>query len=249
MSKAIVVLSGGQDSTTCLFKALLDYDKVVAISFDYGQRHAIELESAKLIAQMANVDHEIVDVKGILVSASPLTSSNALHKYENFEQMEAEVGTKVESTFVPMRNTLFLTIAFNRAVAIGAEAVITGICQADNANYPDCTYEFKRKLEIALNKSLSIDHDYIKIMTPLMFMSKAESVKLAVTLPGCMQAMAHTHTSYDGKYPPTDPNHANILRAKGFELANVPDPLVVRAWMDDLMVLPETPNYDEYRNQ
>lgn len=249
MTKALVVLSGGQDSTTCLFWALQRFDEVYAISFDYGQRHAIELESAKKVAEIAGVTgrHEIINVKGLLQSTSPLTSNNELEKYESFEQMEEVIGNRVELTFVPMRNSLFLTIAFNRAVALGCKVVVTGICEADNANYPDCTKEFRHKFELGLNSSLGSDVPYISIEAPLIYMTKAQSVDLACTLPGCMEALAYSHTSYDGKYPPTDNNHSNVLRAKGFEEAGIADPLVIRAWTDGLMELPTTANYDVYR--
>ena len=263
MTKALVVLSGGQDSTTCLFWAIHKFgvENVHAISFDYGQRHRIELIAAAKIALMAGIascgnihehsgNYEVVDVKGLLQSASPLISASQLDRYESFEAMEAEVGNRIEKTFVPMRNTLFLTIAANRAVALGCRHIVTGICQADNANYPDCTNAFKNRLQAAFNSSLFGERhtkDDLVIDAPLMFMSKAESVKLALSLPGCMDALAYSHTSYDGKYPPTDPNHSNLLRAKGFEEAGIPDPLVVRAHREGLMQLPETSNYDIIR--
>lgn len=248
--KALVVLSGGQDSTTCLFWALKNFDEVHAISFNYGQRHAIELQSATKVASLAGIAtrHEIVDVQGLLQSTSPLTSDAELEKYDNYDQMERVIGDRVELTFVPMRNSLFLTIAFNRAVALGCTSIITGICQADNANYPDCTELFRHKLELGLNCSLSTDYPFIEIVAPLMNMSKAQSVDLAMHLPGCMPALAWSHTSYDGKYPPTDNNHSNVLRAKGFEEAGVPDPLVIRAWNDGLMDLPLTANYEVLRS-
>lgn len=254
--KALVVLSGGQDSTTCLYWALREFGKgnVHAITFDYGQRHRIELQSAAVIAEMAGLkasEWELVIVPDCLVSASPLTSNNELDKYESFEQMEAAVGNKVEKTFVPLRNTFFLTIAANRAVAKGCNHIVTGICQADNANYPDCTEDFRSSIECTFNESLgnydSGSRDWLYICTPLMFRTKAESIELAMQLDGCMDALAFSHTSYDGKYPPTDNNHANVLRADGFEKAGVPDPLVVRAWMEGLMELPNTKNYDDLR--
>lgn len=256
MKKVLVVLSGGQDSTTCLFLAIARHgvENVAAITFDYGQRHSIELESAAIIAGMSGINpyaFEIVDVKGLLKSTSPLTSDTELDKYESFEKMEEAVGNKIEKTFVPMRNTLFLTIAFNRAVALGCTYVYTGICQADNANYPDCTENFRSRLNEAFCESLGYDNPFVfdlEIVAPLMYMSKAESVKLATNIPGCMEALAYSHTSYDGKYPPTDPNHSNILRAKGFEEAGVPDPLVVRAWRELLMDLPDSHNYDSLRH-
>jgi 7-cyano-7-deazaguanine synthase len=247
MSKAMVVLSGGQDSTTCLFWAKQMYSEVEAISFDYGQRHIIELASAGKIAEMAGVKHQIVQVAGLLKSASPLTSDTPLEQYCNAAQMDAIIGNRVEKTFVPMRNTLFLTVAANYALAAGADRLVTGICQADNANYPDCTEQFRALLESTINVSLGLKTGEFKILAPLMCMSKAQSIAMAVNLPGCMEALAYSHTSYDGKYPPTDMNHANVLRAAGFEEAGVPDPLVVRAYREGLMSLPATANYDQHR--
>lgn len=252
-SKALVVLSGGQDSTTCLFWALQRYDEVYAITFDYGQRHRAEIQAAFMVASFAGIanKHEICYVQNILHSASPLTSSTPLDKYENFDSMSEEVGNKVEKTFVPMRNTLFLTIAANRAVELGCGVLVTGICQEDNANYPDCTEQFRKAMESAICTSLGLETTTVEnaffIEAPLMYLSKAKSVLLAKTLPGCMAALAYSHTSYDGKYPPTDRNHSNLLRAHGFEEAGEPDPLVVRAYNEGLMPLPETANYDQLR--
>lgn len=252
-STALVILSGGQDSTTCLFWAKRQFKEVHAITFDYGQRHRLEIEAAKKVAAMAGVlTHEIVTLPGILKSASPLTSNNELEQYENFEQMDKTIGDRVELTFVPMRNTFFFTVAMNRAVALNAANLVTGICQADNANYPDCTESFRQTLEVAFNESLGWktfegSNNRWQLHAPLMFSSKAQTVVLARSLPGCWEALAYTHTSYDGLYPPTDMNHANVLRAKGFEDAGFPDPLVLRAVRDGLMDLPATSNYDSER--
>lgn len=251
--KALVILSGGQDSTTCLFWAKENFDEVHAITFDYGQRHIVELGAAAAVAEMAGVaSHEFVQVPNCLVSASPLTSNNDLEQYENAEQMEKVIGNRVELTFVPMRNTFFFTVAMNRAVALECNDLVTGICQEDNANYPDCTESFRNAFERMANLSLgSVDSktngNRFKVWAPLMFLSKAETVKMAHRLPGCWDALAYTHTSYDGKYPPTDMNHSNVLRAHGFETAGLPDPLVLRAWREGLMSLPTTRNYDGYR--
>lgn len=247
MTKALVILSGGQDSTTCLFWAKREFAEVHAITFNYGQRHILEIEAAKKIAALANVaSHEIVDVPNCLVSVSPLTSSNPLEHYENAEQMEAVIGSRRELTFVPMRNALFLTIAANRAEALGVPNLVTGVCQMDNANYDDCRATFISATTEYINYALGHDHrgtQPISIHTPLMRMSKAESVMAAYAMPDCWEALAYSHTSYDGKYPPTDPNHANLLRADGFEKAGLPDPLVLRAVKEGLMPVPTTANY------
>jgi 7-cyano-7-deazaguanine synthase len=247
MSKCLVVLSGGQDSTTCLFWAKQEFTEVHAITFDYGQRHRLEIDAACKVAALAGVtSHEIVEVPNCLVSASPLTSATPLEQYSSPEQMEAVIGDRRETTFVPMRNALFLTIAANRAEALGIPNLVTGVCQMDNANYDDCREVFIDATERYINTALGHDHrgtQAITIHTPLLFMTKAETVRLSRRLPGCWKALEYSHTSYAGKYPPTDMNHANVLRAQGFAEAGLPDPLVLRANREGLMGLPDTANY------
>ena len=251
--KALVVLSGGQDSTTCLFWALRMWGagNVRAVTFDYGQRHRIEIESARKIAYMAGVGLDLVELPGVLIGTSPLTDPHAeLERYQDADQMEEVIGDRREATFVPMRNALFLTIAANRAEVWGAPNIVLGVCQMDNANYDDCRQVFLDAAEQYVNTALGHDHrgtPRIRLLAPLMRLTKADTVKLARTLPGCWQALAHTHTSYDGKFPPTDMNHANVLRAQGFEEAGLPDPLVLRAYDQGLMVLPSSANYDSVR--
>lgn len=242
MKKALVVLSGGQDSTTCLYWALQEFDAVHAITFDYGQRHRIEIDAARTVAAMANVvSHEVVEVPNCLVSTSPLLSDNELERYENAEEMAKIIGNRRELTFVPMRNFLFLTVAMNRAFALGCTDLVTGICQEDNANYSDCTEQFRSSFQVAAN--IALGETKFVIHAPLMYKSKAETVLMAKELPGCWEALAYSHTSYDGKYPPTDMNHSNVLRSDGFEKAGLPDPLVLRAVREGVMDLPMTANY------
>ena len=478
-TKALVVLSGGQDSTTCLFWAKKMYDEVYAITFDYGQRHVIEIEAAMKVANLAGVQgHEIINVPNCLIGKSFLTDhSLPVEKFESFSQMEhhnAYKENKLDSSFVPMRNALFLTIAANRASILKCDAIITGVTAADfaeygefswewlggfidaeghfseinktstpnlrlsisqkdpellvrignwvkkqlpeikfstdlqnvyfgiqalrsmapyltphlhsphrrkqasrgeglimqeeaeltdayvtgfwegdgsyhaewvktrvarksgkdgktriakfdffqkdpiilekiqtylkrgylgqrhsqnniyylsvgdgplsskilkrfqkhfnvlgsfekivkwkhevglfaggfNPPYPDCTPDFILATQKAINEALKQpSQSFIKIETPVMFKTKAESVLWAKNdLLGCWDALAYTHTSYDGKYPPTDNNHANVLRAKGFEDAGLPDPLVIRAVIEGLMQYPQTDNYNSYNN-
>jgi len=247
MNKALVVLSGGQDSTTCLYWAKQKFDEVHAITFDYGQRHRREIEAATTIAAFAGVGHEIIELgDGILAGRSPLTNPmEELEQYKNHTEMAEIIGDRVEKTFVPMRNALFLTIAANRAICRDILNIVTGVCQADNANYPDCRMDFIRAQRQAINMALGLDtfDTEVKIDTPLMDMSKAESIKLALTLPGCFAALAFSHTAYDGQFPPLGNDHATILRAQGFLEAGLPDPLIVRANYMGQMDLPETDNY------
>lgn len=250
--KILVVLSGGQDSTTCLFWAKRLGFEVHALTMDYNQRHRIEIDAARKVAELAGVaSHEVVEIPNCLKSSSPLTSNNELERYENAQQMDRVIGDRRELTFVPMRNALFLTIAANRAEAIGATRIVTGVCQMDNANYDDCREVFLQAAEHYINTALGHDHrgtEGIRVIAPLLYLSKSESIALARLHRGCLHALAYSHTSYDGQYPPTDMNHANVLRADGFEKANIPDPLVVRAWHEGLMELPSTQNYDLLRS-
>lgn len=244
MSKrtVMVVLSGGQDSTTCLWWAKKNFDEVHAISFNYGQRHSVELEAASTQARLACcASYEVVNLgAGILSGRSPLTNpAEVLEQYEDFAQMDSVIGDRVELTFVPMRNALFLTLAANRAICRGVQDLVTGVCEADNANYPDCRHAFIRSQADTIARALGTE---FYIHTPLITMSKAQSIQLAIDL-GSYAALAYTHTAYDGTYPPVGHDHATLLRAEGFLQAGVPDPLVVRAWMEGMMSLPDTPNY------
>lgn len=248
-SKALVVLSGGQDSTTCLHWALNQgYDEVHAITFDYNQRHRREIDAAVKIAADARVQsHQVIEIGPILGGTSPLVSDAELEQYP-----DGDLPGGLEKTFVPMRNQTFLTLAANRAYVLGARNLITGVCQEDFGGYPDCRQVFIDALEKACNLGTFTGQDgaleALKIHTPLMFLTKAESVHLALRLPGCFDALAFSHTSYDGQYPPLGADHATMLRAKGFEQAGVPDPLVLRAACEGLMELPETSNYDVARD-
>lgn len=256
--KALIVLSGGQDSTTCLAWAKNEGYECHCVTFNYGQRHQREIESARIVQHMLGAEsHETIHLgSSILESTSPLVSNTELEQYADHTVLPGGI----EKTFVPMRNQLFLTIAFNRAVARSCEIIVTGVCQEDFGGYPDCREEFIAALETASNIGLyGIDKlpndtegfpmSAIQVVTPLMDSTKAESVHLAQSLPGCWEALAYSHTAYDGAYPPVGHDHATLLRAKGFIEANLPDPLIVRAVMEGLMPLPETPNYEALAEQ
>ena len=238
MSKALVILSGGQDSTTCLFLARQQFDEIHAVTFNYGQKHAIEIDSAVTVAKLAGVaSHEIINVPDILKGTSPLVNKD--EKVEQYDNWGVLPGG-LEKTFVPNRNSLFIVIACNRAALLGINDIFTGVCQEDFGGYPDCRRVFIDAIQLAM--SLSNDTN-LRIHTPLMYLTKAESVKLAHSDVNCWNALAYTHTDYEGLYPPTGKNHATLLRTKGFEQAGLPDPLVLRAVSEGLMPLPETANY------
>ena len=226
--KAVVVLSGGQDSTICLHWAMTHYKDVYAVTFNYGQTHNIELESARIISELNNIPHEVLNVPEILRSTSPLTDkTQELETYSNYDEMDEIIGDRVELTFVPMRNALFLTIGANYALSKDCRTLITGVCQQDNANYPDCRQDFIWSQESTINKALGIED--FTIETPLMNLSKKQSIDLAQTMEGCMESLAFSHTCYAGQFPPCGKCHSCVLRAQGFKEANVVDPLIKRA--------------------
>ena len=233
MSSALVVLSGGQDSTTCLFLARQKFKYIHAVTFDYGQRHQVEIDAAKAVAERAGVEsHTILKVPSeLLRSTSPLTSANELETYDDYASMDEVIGDRVELTFVPMRNAFFLTMAANLAVSLGVRDLVTGVCQQDNANYPDCRKSFVDAQAQAINEALGIGD--FKIHTPLINLTKSQSIKLALSVEGCYEALAYSHTCYAGEVPPCGKCHACVLRAHGFAEAGVDDPLVVRTRSND----------------
>lgn len=252
---AMVVLSGGMDSTICLGYALNYYERVDCVTFDYGQTHDIELEAARNVVSFMSrktgrkINHEIVRLgKGTFAGTSPLTAPDEpLAQYSSYSEMVEAVGDRVEATFVPMRNAVFLTLAASRALVAGAPTLITGVSEMDSANYPDCRSSFIKSMESTINEAAGLDFSSkcsFLIETPLIDKSKAESIIFATTLPFTYEALKLTHTAYDGKYPPTGKDHASLLRAEGFKEANLPDPLVLRAWKEGLMELPDTDNYE-----
>ena len=246
-TKALVVLSGGQDSTTCLAWARNRFDEVHALTINYGQRHAIEIAGAKMIGILGQLDsHEVLTLPaGILQGTSPLTDPNQpVPQYTS----QDEVPDGVAKTFVPLRNQFFLTLAANRAFVIGCTHLVTGVCQTDYSGYPDCRQEFVDSLAETINKGTFTGEDWLlgelTIHTPLMNLTKAESVDLAIA-EGAYGMLAYSHTAYDGSYPPAGTDVASLLRAKGFEEADIPDPLILRAWINGLTDLPETKNYSK----
>jgi 7-cyano-7-deazaguanine synthase len=206
-TSALVLFSGGQDSTTCLAHALARYPRVETLGFDYGQRHSVELQARQVVLRelrqrfpawsgRLGEDH-LLDL-GVLgtVSDTSLTRDTAF-------RMEA---SGLPNTFVPGRNLLFLTLAAALAYRRGISVIVTGVCETDFSGYPDCRDDTMKALQVAL--SLGMDHRFL-IDTPLMWIDKADTWRLARDLgaagggPGGGQALVdliveHTHTCYLG---------------------------------------------------
>lgn len=186
--KALVVFSGGQDSTTCLFWAKETFTEVEAVTFNYNQRHKLEIECAQGIAKELGVKHHILDMS-LLNQLAP----NALTR-KDIEVKEGEEGD-LPSTFVPGRNLLFLSFAGVLASQIHAKHIITGVCETDFSGYPDCRDVFIKSLNVTLN--LSMDQQFV-IHTPLMWLNKAETWKLADELNALDYVREKTLTCYNG---------------------------------------------------
>ncbi len=186
--KAVVVFSGGQDSTTCLFWALKEFKEVEAVTFDYNQRHRTEIDCAKDIAAELGIKHHILDM-GLLNQLAP----NALTRNE-IEVKDGEDG-ELPSTFVPGRNLLFLSFAGVLASQVNAKHIVTGVCETDFSGYPDCRDVFIKSLNVTLN--LSMDENFV-IHTPLMWLNKAETWKLADELDALEFVRTKTLTCYNG---------------------------------------------------
>ncbi|WP_345242857.1 7-cyano-7-deazaguanine synthase QueC [Pontibacillus salipaludis] len=186
--KALVVFSGGQDSTTCLFWAMKHFDEVEAVTFDYNQRHDEEIEVAKEIAEDLGVKHTILDMS-LLSQLAP----NALTR-DDIEVKDGE-GGDLPSTFVPGRNLLFLSFASIMGKQIGAQHIVTGVCETDFSGYPDCRDVFIKSLNVTLN--LSMDDQFV-VHTPLMWLDKAQTWELADDLNALTYVKERTLTCYHG---------------------------------------------------
>jgi 7-cyano-7-deazaguanine synthase len=199
-TRALVLFSGGQDSTTCLAYALQKFEHVETIGFDYGQRHRVELEArlevlrelrAAFPAWAAKLGEDHVLDLAVLgeVSETSLTRDTAF-------RMEAN---GLPNTFVPGRNLLFLTLAAALAYRRGLTVLVTGVCETDFSGYPDCRDDSMKAMQLAL--SLGMDQRFL-VDTPLMWIDKAQTWALAHTLGGetlLQLIVEHTHTCYLGE--------------------------------------------------
>lgn len=188
--KALVVFSGGQDSTTCLFWAKRRFKKVMALSFRYGQKHEVEVEIARQIAEESNVEFEIMDISFIsgLSHGCSLTDSSI--------KMDTEqIGTIPPNTFVPGRNLFFLSIAAVYARDHDCMNIVTGVSETDYSGYPDCRDAFIKSLNVSLN--LAMDEQFV-IHTPLMWRDKCQTWELAEELGVFDLVRYKTLTCYNG---------------------------------------------------
>ena len=216
---ALVLFSGGQDSTTCLFWAKQRFAEVHALGFDYGQKHRVEIAQAQKIAEQADVPYTLLEIDGIL-------EGSALTEHDKDMNAAHERNLDLPASFVPGRNALFLTMAASFAYNHGIHDLVGGMCQTDYSGYPDCRRVFIDSMQTSLSLALGED---LRIHTPLMYLTKAETWKMAAdlgTVDKCNVlevVRRESHTDYNGDrsqlndwgYGKLD-NPASKLRAQGY---------------------------------
>lgn len=224
---AVVLLSGGLDSTTVLAIAKAEEFTPYAMSFRYGQRHAVELESAERVARTMGVaEHIIVNFDLRMIGGSALTSGQSVPKSRSIEDM----GGGIPITYVPARNTIFLSFALGWAEVLGASDIFIGVNALDYSGYPDCRPEYIESYERMANLATKAGvegQNKLKIHTPLIHLSKAQIIQRGTEL-GVDYSL--TSSCYDPGSDGRPCGHCDscLLRKKGFDEAGVQDPLCVK---------------------
>ncbi|MGK5533411.1 7-cyano-7-deazaguanine synthase QueC [Streptomyces sp. URMC 129] len=226
---AIVLLSGGLDSTTVLAIAKDQGYTPYALSFRYGQRHSVELEAAKRVAEAQGVArHVIADIDLRVFGGSALTSDIDVPKHESLDDAgDKDTGSSVPITYVPARNTIFLSFALAYAETVGASDIFTGVTAVDYSGYPDCRPEYMEAYERMANLATRAGVEgtqSLKLHSPLIAMSKADIVREGLRL-GVDYSL--TSSCYDPDEQGRACGHCEtcLLRLKGFAEAGVTDPV------------------------
>lgn len=217
-NKAVVLLSGGLDSTTLLYVAKKRGFKPYCLIFDYGQRHKKEIQIAKKLARRLGYPFEVIKI------VLPWQGSSLIDKRMKLPKRKKIDPNEIPSTYVPARNIIFLSFASSYAETIGAHAVFIGANAIDYSGYPDCRPEFFNAYNQAVKKGMKsgIRGKSIKIHTPLVHKTKAQIIKLGSQLNVPYQL---TWSCYKGTKKPCGECDSCLLRLKGFQEANIEDPL------------------------
>lgn len=222
MRKAVVLLSGGLDSTACMGVAAHEGYELYPISFHYNQRHSTELDSARAVAKFYGIEpdrHLIVDL-GNTIRGSALTGDAEVPLGRELDEM----GHDIPVTYVPSRNIIFLAHAASYAEAIGAQAIFIGVNALDYSGYPDCRPEFVAAFQQVLNVGTKpgAEGRPVRVETPLLNLSKADIVRLGNKVGAPFQL---SYTCYTGSRPSCGVCDSCLLRLKGFREAGVEDPI------------------------
>ncbi len=220
-SKAICLLSGGLDSSTVLGVIMKEPNDVKALTIHYGQRHEREILSARGIAKYFGVEHIELEFKMPWGGSALLDSKIPLPKNRD----EKEMSKEIPATYVPARNTIFLSLAASFAESEGAEAIFIGANAIDYSGYPDCREEYFKAFEAMIRKGTKcgVEGKSIQIKAPLLHMTKSEIIQLGISLEVPYDL---TWSCYQGGEIPCGECDSCILRAKGFRDAGVNDPLL-----------------------
>ncbi|MFM9995720.1 MAG: 7-cyano-7-deazaguanine synthase QueC [Phycisphaerales bacterium] len=226
-SPAVVLLSGGLDSTVALAAARRDGRVCYALTVDYGQRHRVELEAARRVARsLGAVEHRVITLDLRAIGGSALTADIDVPK--DREQGPGDRGprtSEVPVTYVPARNTVFLSLAAGYAEVVGADTIVIGVNAVDYSGYPDCRPEFIAAMEraLSLGTKAGAEGDRIRIDAPLARMSKAEIIRLGASL-GVDFSLTHSCYDPDSDGAACGRCDSCLIRRRGFEEAGVPDP-------------------------
>jgi 7-cyano-7-deazaguanine synthase len=223
MKRAVVLLSGGIDSTTTLAIAIAEGYEVYALSFDYGQRHQIETEAARRIADSLGAkEHRVAKIDLRIFGGSALTDDIDVPK----NRSDTEIANGIPVTYVPARNTIFLAYALGWAEVIPASDISLGVNAIDYSGYPDCRPEFIEAFETMANlgTKAGMEGKHFQIHTPLIKFSKAEIIRKAVELG---VDLSLTHSCYDPSPQGLACGQCDscLLRLKGFREAGIKDPI------------------------
>ncbi len=225
---AVVLLSGGLDSVTCLYWAKANYANVTAVSFNYGQRHNSELNAAKKIAATAQVNHRIIDIDLAQLGGSALTDASLMvpdAKQTDFS--DNQHNDSIPITYVPARNTIFLSYALALAEVTQSNAIVIGVNAVDYSGYPDCRPEYIAAFEKMANLATKagVMGNHLHIATPLLHLSKAEIIKLGVSL-GVDYALTVSCYRADSEGRACGHCDSCYLRQQGFLQAEIDDPTI-----------------------
>ncbi|MEK6975196.1 MAG: 7-cyano-7-deazaguanine synthase QueC [Candidatus Thermoplasmatota archaeon] len=218
--RAVVLLSGGLDSTTAAAWAKAEGHDLYAVSFDYGQRHRRELASARKVAKaLGVVEHRVLKVPIGALGGSALTDKSIA-----VPKAGKTIGDRIPSTYVPARNTVFLSLALAYAEVVGARAIVIGANALDYSGYPDCRPEYLTAFETMANLATKagVEGKPLRILAPLVDLSKADIVRLGMRLKAPLEL---TWSCYRGGARACGTCESCVLRRKGFEAAGVVDPV------------------------
>jgi len=224
MKKSIVLFSGGIDSTTAIYWALERYEKVFALTFDYGQRNRIELDMAGKVAQKLSVPQKILRVDLKQIGGSSLTDTKlSLPQYERMEEIEEGLP----STYVPFRNGIFLALAAAWAEVVGIKEIVCGFNVIDSPNYPDTRKQFVQAMQEAINlgTKASLSPEKIQIIAPFLKMKKSDIIKEGLSL---NVDYSFAISCYCGEEIPCQKCSSCVLRQKAWEEVGLQDPLILR---------------------